>query len=85
VHDQGPGIPPGDRERIWEPFCRSSRERASGVAGTGIGLAVVRELCRLHGGSAWLDRPDLAGARFVVELPGASVVAAQAAPAAVET
>jgi signal transduction histidine kinase len=85
VHDQGPGIPRGDRERIWEPFCRSSRERASGVAGTGIGLAVVRELCRLHGGSAWLDRPDLAGARFVVELPGASVVAAQAAPAAVET
>ena len=85
VRDQGPGIPPGDRERIWEPFWRSRRERTSGVAGTGIGLAVVRELCALHGGSAWLDEPDLPGARFVVELPGASVAAAEATAAPVET
>jgi signal transduction histidine kinase len=71
VEDQGPGIPWRDKERIWERFVRLDRESKSAVAGTGIGLAVVRELTRLHGGRAWVEVPPAGGARFVVELPGA--------------
>lgn len=79
VTDEGPGIPAADRSRIWQRFYRLPRDRESAVAGTGIGLAVVQELARLHGGSAWVDaeeaeaeRPGgLAGARFVVEFPEA--------------
>ncbi len=76
VRDQGPGVPREDRERVWQPFARARRERASGIAGTGIGLAVVRELCRLQNGSARLEDDDGPGARFVVELPGTGVGAA---------
>src|SRR5437763_2126891 len=75
VEDQGPGIPAGDRERIWDRFWRLERDRGSAVAGTGIGLSVVRELVALHGGRTWVEdapasqRGDRAGSRFVIELP----------------
>lgn len=71
VDDQGPGIPAADRERIWERFWRLERDRGSSVAGTGIGLSVVRELVALHGGRAWAeDAPGGGGgARFAIELP----------------
>jgi signal transduction histidine kinase len=78
VADEGSGIPPRDRERIWTPFCRLERERHSGVAGTGIGLAVVRELCERHGGRAWVEDAPGGGARFVLELP--ATVAADRTP-----
>ena len=74
VDDQGPGIPPAERERIWERFWRLERDRGSAVAGTGIGLAVVRELAALHGGRAWVEEPPDGrgrGARFALELPAA--------------
>ena len=65
VDDQGQGIAPGDAERVFEPFIRLARaEDATG--GTGIGLAIVRQLAELHGGRAWVE-----GARFIVEIPGA--------------
>ncbi len=71
VDDQGPGIPAADRERIWDQFWRLERDRGSAVAGTGIGLSVVRELVALHGGRAWAeDAPGSGGGgRFVIELP----------------
>jgi signal transduction histidine kinase len=73
VDDQGPGIPAADRERIWDQFWRLERDRGSAVAGTGIGLSVVRELVALHGGRAWAeDAPgsgERIGSRFVIELP----------------
>jgi signal transduction histidine kinase len=69
VDDQGPGIPPRDRRRIWERFWRLAREEESAVAGTGIGLAVVRELTAQHGGEAWCEEAPGGGARFLVELP----------------
>jgi signal transduction histidine kinase len=50
VADQGPGIPRGERERIFRPFHRLSDKLTEGVAGTGIGLAIARDLARLHGG-----------------------------------
>ncbi|HET9709333.1 MAG TPA: HAMP domain-containing sensor histidine kinase [Gemmatimonadales bacterium] len=76
VQDQGPGVPPGDRERIWEQFWRLERDRGSAVAGTGIGLSVVRELATLHRGRVWVESAPGGGARFVLELPAAPAPAA---------
>ena len=69
VEDRGPGVPPEDRERIFERFYRGRQtDRATG--GVGLGLALVAEHARLHGGRAWVEgRHDGGGARFVVELP----------------
>jgi signal transduction histidine kinase len=50
IEDQGPGIPKSERERIFRPFYRISNELTDGVTGTGIGLAISRDLARLHGG-----------------------------------
>ena len=71
VEDEGPGIPEADRTRVWEQFGRLERERQSSNAGTGIGLAVVRDLARLHEGRTYVETGDRGGARFVIELPGA--------------
>ncbi len=68
VDDQGPGVPARERERVWNPFYRLDRDARSSVAGSGIGLFVVRELAQLHGGSAWVEDAPSGGARFVVEL-----------------
>ena len=72
VADEGPGIPPDDRERIWSGYYRLDRERKSAIAGTGIGLAVVRELAALHGGRTWVESNNGSGARFIVEFPAAT-------------
>ena len=72
VEDQGPGIPAAERERIWSRFYRLPRDRASSVAGTGIGLAIVRDLVRLQGGCSWVEDGTHGGARFRIELPAAS-------------
>jgi signal transduction histidine kinase len=71
VEDEGPGVPAGERDRVWSRFYRLPRDRASSVAGTGIGLAIVRDLVRLHGGRAWVEEGERGGARFRVELPAA--------------
>jgi signal transduction histidine kinase len=70
VEDRGPGIPGHDRLHLFERFYRGSRagQRASGD-GTGLGLSLVAEHVRLHGGSVWIDDAPGGGARFVVELP----------------
>ena len=70
VDDAGPGIPRADRERVWERFWRLERDRGSAVAGSGIGLAVVRELAVLHHGRTWIDDHEpTVGTRVVIELP----------------
>ena len=69
VEDQGPGIPPGQRQRIFERFHRLDRDRET--TGTGIGLAVVRELVEGLGGRCFVEDAAGGGARFVVELPAA--------------
>lgn len=69
VADEGPGIPPGERERVFERFRRLERDRRSAVAGTGIGLAVVRDLVSRQGGRSFVEPAERGGARFVVELP----------------
>ncbi len=80
VEDQGPGVPDGMKEAIFEAF----RQGVAARGGVGIGLSLVRRFAELHGGSAQVqDRPG-GGARFVVRIPGAvSAVAAQPALRAV--
>ena len=67
VQDQGPGIAPDDRRRIWEPFVRLGRY-AGTTAGSGIGLSVVRGLVERHGGTIAVEDAPGGGARFVVTL-----------------
>jgi signal transduction histidine kinase len=69
VRDEGPGVPPADRQRVWEPFVRLRREIDGVVGGSGIGLAVVRDLVARHGGRVAVESAEGGGARFVVELP----------------
>ncbi|HUQ19047.1 MAG TPA: HAMP domain-containing sensor histidine kinase [Gemmatimonadaceae bacterium] len=67
VSDEGPGIPKEDRELIWRPFWRG--RNAGGAGGSGIGLSVVREIARQHGGDAWVEDSPRGGACFVVAIP----------------
>jgi signal transduction histidine kinase len=67
VADRGPGIPTEARQRIFEPFERLGDQVTEAAQGTGIGLAVVRELARLHGGDA-VVRDTATGASFEVAL-----------------
>jgi signal transduction histidine kinase len=69
VEDQGPGIPAAARRRVFERYERLPRDQAKAVAGTGIGLAVVRDLVERHGGRVFVEDGAKGGARFVVELP----------------
>jgi len=69
VDDQGPGIPAGERRRVFERYERLARDQRSAVAGTGIGLAVVADLVEGHGGRVFVEDGSRGGARFVVELP----------------
>jgi signal transduction histidine kinase len=69
VEDAGPGIPVVDRTRIWSPYVRLRRERSAAHEGSGIGLAVVKELAALHRGTAFVEDAPNGGARFVVEIP----------------
>jgi signal transduction histidine kinase len=71
IDDEGPGVPPRDRERIFERFVRLPRDRETHRAGTGIGLAVASELVTLHGGTIRAEAGERGGARFVVALPAA--------------
>lgn len=68
VDDHGPGVPPGQRERIFEPFYRlpGASERDGGV---GLGLALVRSIALRHGGTVHCDAHAGRGARFSLRLP----------------
>jgi signal transduction histidine kinase len=73
VSDAGPGVPPEDREAVFDRFSRgtSTPSRASS-GGTGLGLALVRDHVLAHGGACWYEDAASGGACFVVEIPGAS-------------
>ena len=81
VEDQGLGITAEDGDRVWTRFWRGSAARRLGVAGTGIGLSIVRELVQLHGGTAEAESAPGGGARFVVELPASEDSAKETAVA----
>jgi signal transduction histidine kinase len=70
VADQGPGIPEGEAERVFERFYRVDAARASNQGGAGLGLAIARWIVDLHGGRIWAERNQPHGCRMVVVLPG---------------
>jgi signal transduction histidine kinase len=71
VDDSGPGVEPAERIAIFGRFHRGNVEQpADRPKGTGLGLALVEEHARLHGGSAWVTDSPSGGARFVVRFPG---------------
>jgi two-component system sensor histidine kinase GlrK len=70
VADEGPGVAPEDRERMFDPFYQGRHNAEGLVGGTGIGLSVVREYAQAHGGSVELvHEPGTRGARLRVRLP----------------
>ena len=71
IIDQGPGVAPADRDRIFEPFYRGERQPDGAVRGTGIGLSIVHEYIVAHGGRIELI-DDARGAHFRIELPHAT-------------
>lgn len=70
VEDEGEGIPEDQRREVFSPYSRLERDRESGVAGSGIGLAVVKELAQRQGASVRVDDSVSGGASFVVAFPG---------------
>lgn len=79
VEDAGAGIPPAEREQVFEPFMRG-RSRVAGVAGTGLGLSIARRLAEVQGGRLTYEPTTSVASRFVLSLPAASVPVSEPAP-----
>lgn len=73
VLDQGPGIPPEERQRVFERFYRVERHRSKTPGSTGLGLAIVKHIVERHGGRIWADRArgEMTGAAFYFTLSAA--------------
>lgn len=83
VEDDGPGIPPGERERVFELFYQGSHQPDAVVRGSGLGLALAREFARLHGGELIVADGRGSGACLCLTLPASagSTGSASASPA----
>src|SRR5690606_24607633 len=71
VSDDGPGIEPSERKRVFRAFYQGRKQANSHVHGTGLGLSVVQECVRTHGGTVSIIDGETHGATFLVELPAA--------------
>lgn len=69
VDDDGPGVPPGQEQIIFERFSRLDEARSRDGGGAGLGLSLVRSIAESHGGEVRVGRSPLGGARFTVVLP----------------
>ena len=69
VDDDGPGVPPESREDVFRPFYRLDQSRNPETGGVGLGLAIVRDILRGHGGDATMEGSPLGGARARLRLP----------------
>jgi signal transduction histidine kinase len=69
VDDDGPGIPESERERVLQRFVRLDEARSRDDGGSGLGLSIVDEVVRAHGGSMSITQSPLGGARIQVTLP----------------
>lgn len=70
VADEGPGIEPASRARLFERFYRADPARSRSSGGNGLGLAIVAAIVDAHAGTVSVDERPGGGARFTVELPG---------------
>ena len=71
VSDDGAGIRPEERHRVFERFVRLDSARTRSTGGTGLGLAIVTDVVANHGGDVTITDDELGGARFAVRLPSA--------------
>ena len=69
VDDDGPGIPPEERETVFRPFYRLDDGRNVDAGGTGLGLAIARDIAMSHGGDVILADSPLGGLRAVLMIP----------------
>jgi two-component system osmolarity sensor histidine kinase EnvZ len=69
VDDDGPGIAPADRERVFQPFVRLDPSRNPSTGGVGLGLTIARDVARSHGGDVGLETSPQGGLRVRVHLP----------------
>jgi signal transduction histidine kinase len=69
VEDDGPGIPPGELERVFEPFHRGEPSRSRETGGVGLGLPIARNILRAHGGDVTLANRPMGGVKATVTLP----------------
>jgi len=69
IDDDGVGIPPAQRDRIFDRFHRTDHSRARASGGTGLGLAIARAIVTAHGGRIWAAESPSGGARIAFELP----------------
>ena len=75
VDDDGPGVAPVDRERIFEPFIRLDESRDRGTGGAGLGLAIVKRVAASHKGTIEVRESPLGGARFILRWMSTPVAA----------
>ena len=66
VDDDGPGVPPDERDRLFQPFTRLQNSRGRDSGGVGLGLAIVRSIAEWHGGEARISDSPLGGARVSI-------------------
>jgi two-component system, OmpR family, osmolarity sensor histidine kinase EnvZ len=69
VDDDGPGIPPENRDDVFRPFVRLDEARNQDAGGTGLGLSIARDIARSHGGDIVLGDSPLGGLRAVIRVP----------------
>ena len=74
VDDDGPGIPEAERDRVLQRFVRLDEARSRDDGGSGLGLSIVDEVVRAHGGSVLIEESPLGGARIQIKLPVQAVV-----------
>lgn len=79
VCDDGPGIPPDAKERIFERFYRVDKARSRDQGGTGLGLAIVKNVVQAHGGDVRVESTPGTGTEFFITLPAAKGESAGAA------
>ncbi|SDZ38009.1 two-component system, OmpR family, osmolarity sensor histidine kinase EnvZ [Jannaschia faecimaris] len=69
VEDDGPGIPESDREEAMRPFARLDNARSNTAGNVGLGLSIVRDVARAHGGALRLGKSDMGGLKAELVLP----------------
>lgn len=69
IDDQGPGIPDTEKQSVWLPYFRLPRESKVAIAGTGIGLYLVKQLVQKMNGNVWVEDNQQGGCRFILEWP----------------
>jgi signal transduction histidine kinase len=69
VQDEGPGLPPGELERVFEPFYRVESSRNRDTGGSGLGLSIARDIAQVHGGSLILRNMPRGGLEAILTLP----------------